>query len=134
MRKLILLAAMFISMNIYGQDTIRMDTFNFNFEKGSIVRNGTHYARSTFIEIYEVITDSIVYSFGLEYKYSDSSFVRKVQRPSCDRKIYDMMKATSEQAARNQEKSRKETIEFLNRHRASEEVWRMFKLYGLIKE
>lgn len=137
MRKFILLAIMFIAMNAYGQDTVRMDTSNLKLKEGvAISKSGIKYSRSgkTYTEIYDVVTDSIVYKFGLEFKSSDSTFVRKVCMDSCNRKVYDMMKRTTQQMVDSQEEARKETVEFLNRYRASTEIWLMFKLYDILKK
>lgn len=137
MRKFILLAVMFIAMNAHGQDTVRMDTSNLKLKEGVVInKSGIKYSRSgkTYTEIYDVVTDSIVYRFGLEFRSSDSTFVRKVCMENCNRKVYDMMSRTTQQMLDAQEEARKETVEFLNRYGASTEVWLMFKLYGILKK
>lgn len=141
MRKFVLLALMLVAVRMYGQDTIpaqaRLDALSgIELKDGvDVSKSGIMYSHSgkTFTEIYEVVTDSMVYRFGLEFRSADSSFVRKVPMESYTREFYDIMKVTTEQALENQENARKETIEFLNRYRTSPEVWLLFKLHGLLK-
>lgn len=138
MRKIILIALVLVSVGVYGQDTIpaqpKLDSLSgIALKEGvSIFKSGTRYSGKTYTEIYEVITDSIVYRFGMEFK-SDSTFIKRVPMDSCDRKVYDMMNRTTEKVLSEQESNRKETIEFLNRYRTSYEVWLYFKLLGIIR-
>lgn len=138
MRKFILSALMLVSVGVYGQDDIpaqaKLDTRSgIELKDGvSIYKSGTRYSGKTYTEIYEAVTDSVVYRFGLEFK-SDGTFVRRVPMENCDRKVYDMMHETTERVFAEQEERRKGTIEFLNRYRTSPEVWFLFKLYGILK-
>lgn len=137
MRKIILIALVLVSVGVYGQDTIpaqpKLDSLSgITLKEGvSISKSGTRYSGKTYTEIYEVITDSIVYRFGMEFK-SDSTFIRRVPMDGCDRKVYDMMNGTTERVLSEQEKRRKETIEFINRYRTSYEVWMYFKILGIL--
>lgn len=125
---------------VYNGDTITINSLS-DEKKDTIIiadgvnvhRSGTRYSHSgrTYTEIYEVITDSIVHRFGLEFRSADSSFVRKVPMEGTTRKLYDQMKSDMEFVLRNQERMRKETIEFINRYRTSPEVWLYFKLLGI---
>ena len=141
MRKFILLALMLVVVKVYGQDTIPVqaksdENSGIELKDGvDISKSGTMYSRSgkTYTEIYEVVTDSMVYRFGLEFRSADSSFVRKVPMQGYTREFYDMMKVTTKQVLENQENARKETIEFLNRYRTSPEVWLLFKIYGILE-
>lgn len=84
------------------------------------------------MEIYEVISDSLVRRFGMEFRSSDSTFVRKVPMEGCTRKVYDQMKSDVDFVIHNQEELRKETIEFINTYRTSYEVWYYFKCLGIL--
>lgn len=137
MRRIILIALVLISMGVYGQDTIPAQT-KFGHLSGIalkegvyISKSGTRYSGKTYTEIYEVVTDSIVYRFGMEFK-SDSTFIRRVPMESCDRKVYDMMNGITKRVLSEQEKRRKNTIEFINRYRTSYEVWLYFKVLGIL--
>lgn len=138
MRKFILSALILVSVGVYGQDDIpvqaKLDTRSGIEMKipSFISKIGTRHSGKTYTEIYEVVTDSVVYRFGLEFK-SDGAFVRRVPMENCDRKVYDMMHETTERVFAEQEELRKETIEFLNRYRTSPEVWFLFKVYGILK-
>ena len=116
------------SVMCYGKDKLLdKSKQDIQLKEGVYVhRSGTRYSGKTYIEIYDVVTDSIVYGFGLEFK-SDSTFIRRVLLESCDRKVYDMMNGVTERVLSEQEKRRKETIEFINSYRASYEVWLYFK-------
>lgn len=100
-----------------------------------VQKSGVRYSYSgkTFTEIYSILTDSVVYRFGLEFKSSDSSFVRKVTLDSYDRKVYDMINRSSDTAINNQEKLSKETVEFLQR-RNYRDIWILFKTYEVLKK
>lgn len=138
MRKFILLALMLVAVGVYGQDDIPAQAklaalSGIELPDGvSISKSGTRYSRKTYTEIYDAVTDSIVYRFGLEFKY-DGTFVGRVPMENCDRKVYDMMRETTERMIAEQEELRKGTIEFLNRCRTSPEVWLLFKLYEVLK-
>lgn len=138
MRKFILLTFMFVAAGMYGQDAMpaqpKVDSLSsIELKEGvSVSKSGTRYSKKTYTDIYEIVTDSIVYRFGLEFRY-DSTLLRRVPMENCDRKVYDMMKVTTEKTILEQEKRRKETIEFFNRYRTSAEVWVLFKIYGLLK-
>lgn len=131
------MALVLTSVGIYGQDTIPAQPklailSGIVLTEGvSISKSGTQYSGKTYTEIYEVVTGSIVYRFGMEFK-SDSTFIRRVPMESCDRKVYDMMNGTTERVLSEQEKRRKETIEFINRYRTSYEVWIYFKVLGIL--
>lgn len=131
---------MFISLSAYPQnespEKFKQDTTLTLCEGVNVCRAGTQYPRSgkTYVEIYEVLTDSLVMRFGMEFRISDSTFIRKVPMSSVDRKFYDQLKAETESIIRNQESYRKKTIEFINSNRASYEVWSYFKLLGIIEE
>lgn len=139
MRKFIFIAMVIISIGAYGQDALPapskpdpLSGFELN-ENVSISKSGVRYSGKTYTEIYDVVTDSVVYRFGMEFKY-DSTFIKRVPMDSCDRKVYDMMNRTTEKVLSEQESNRKETIEFLNRYRTSYEVWLYFKLLGIIRK
>lgn len=138
MRKFILLTFMLVAVGVYGQDNMptqpKLDSLSgIELKEGVYVsKSGTRLSGKTYTDIYEVITDSIVYRFGLEFRY-DSTFLRRVPMENCDRKVYDMMKTTTERTILEQEKHRRETIEFLNSYRTSAEVWLLFKIYGILK-
>lgn len=139
MKKIIFVMALLVSVVCYGQDKVldkpQQDTVI--LKKGVYVhRSGTRYSYSgkTYIEVYEVITDSIVHRFGLEFRSADSTFVRKVPMEGTTRALYDRMKSDTEFVLRNQEPMRKATIEFINRYRTSYEVWLHFKLLGILRK
>lgn len=141
MRKIILSAIMLVSLGVHGQDAVpkqpKLDSVSGIELKDNtyVIKEGYRYSYSgkTYTEIYNVLTDSMVYRFGLEFRSSDSTFIRKVPMDGCVRNVYNMMKATTEWTLKNQETARKETVEFLNRYRTSPEVWFMFKIYGVLK-
>lgn len=124
MKRFIAFGLLLFSIVSYGQSPEVMDAY--------IRRAGTRYSHSgrTYTEIYEVLTDSIVYSFGMEFRSADSSFVRKVPMESCSRKTYDMMQKNTEEAISKQEEMRKETLKFLDETAASYEVWKCFQFMG----
>lgn len=133
MRKVLVIVLLLASVMCYGQDKLpdkpKQDTPS---KEGVYVhRSGTRYSGKTYTEIYDVITDSVVNRFGLEFRSADSSFVRKVPMEGITRKLYDRMKADTDSTIRNQERMRKETIEFINGYRASYEVWLYFNLLGI---
>ena len=139
MKKIIFVMALLVSVVCYGQDKVpdkpKQDTVALK-EGVYVYRSGTRYSYSgkTYIEVYEVITDSIVYRFGMEFRSSDSTFVRKVPMEGTIRALYDRMKSDTEFVLRNQEPMRKATIEFINRYRTSYEVWLHFKLLGILRK
>ena len=94
-------------------------------------RSDTRYSGRTYTEIYEVITDSVVNRFGLEFRSADSTFVRRVPMDGITRELYDRMNSDVTSTVASQERLRKETIEFLNRYRTSYEVWLYFKVLGI---
>ena len=138
MKKLVLLSAFVASISMYGQDTLsvhpKMDaikklSLRHNVE---VAKSGVRYSSKTYTEIYEAVTDSIVYKFGLEFTL-DSTFVREVPMENCDRRVYDMMQLTTKNALKQKEQRKKDTINFLDNYSSSYEVWRLFMQYGLIK-
>lgn len=138
MRKFILMAFVLISLGACAQDTVsakpKLDPLSeIVLEKGASISKygvmGSPTGR-TYTEIYEVVTDSIVYRFGMEFK-ADSTFVRLFPMQNCDRKFYDSMKRETERVLAEQDEMREETIEFINRYRTSYEVWKYFKLLGI---
>lgn len=135
MKKIMTLMALLASVVCYGQDKlpdkIQQDTVTLK-EGVYVHRAGTRYSRKTYTEIYEVITDSVVNRFGLEFRSADSSFVRKVPMEGTIRRLYDQMKSDVDSIVNNQERMRKETIEFINRYRTSYEVWLYFKVLGIL--
>lgn len=136
MKKIVFVMALLVSAVCYGQDKMpdKLEQDTVTLKDGVHVHKaGICYSHSgrTYTEIYEVVTDSIVHRFGLEFRSADSSFVRKVPMTGYDRKFYDMMKRTTEQVLVEQEEREKETIEFINRYRTSPEVWLYFKLLGI---
>lgn len=137
MRKIFVMLALVISATLKGQNTIpkkaEQDCRKVELKDGvNVLHAGTSYTRNTYTEIYEILTDSIVYRFGLVYS-KDSTFIRREQREGTVRKLYDQMKRIDAYVERNQERHRKETEEFVNFHRASYEVWSYFKLLGILK-
>lgn len=132
MRNIVLLALMLITVRLYSQDATKEISLK---DSTFIVKSSIEYSHSgkTYTEIYEVVTDSIVYRFGLMFRSSDSTFVRRVPKDSYTREFYDIMKRETEWMIRNQENARKETIDFLNRYRTSPEVWFLFNLYKVLK-
>lgn len=133
MKKIMTLMALLASAVCYGQDKlpdkIQQDTVTLK-EGVYVHRAGTRYSGKTYTEIYEVITDSVVNRFGLEFR-SDSTFLRRVPMEGTTRKLYDRMKSDADFVASNQERLRKETIEAINSYRTSYEVWVYFKLLGI---
>lgn len=134
MKKLFLIAVICVASVLgYGQ---AKDSVNISLKEGvSVKKSGVQDSPGGkyYTEIYEVITDSVVYQFGLEFR-SDSTFYRKVQMGSINRKLYDDMAARTSKMVAEQERLRKETIEFVNRFRTSYEVWLLFKLYNVLKK
>ena len=133
MKKIMIVMALLASAVCYGQDKlpdkIQQDTVALK-EGVYVHRAGTRYSRKTYTEIYEVITDSVVNRFGLEFR-SDSTFLRRVPMEGTTRKLYDRMKSDADFVASNQERLHKETIEVINSYRTSYEVWAYFKLLGI---
>lgn len=97
-------------------------------KEACIIKEGCSGTPSTYTEIYMVVTDSIVYRFGLKFWSADSSFIKKVPMEPYSRRFYDQMQADKERAKRTQEQRRKETIEFINGYRSSPEVWLQFQI------
>ena len=138
MRKFILAFLLLGALNVYGQDTIpaqpkidRESGFELK-DNVSIFKSGIIYGSKTYTDIYDVVTDSIVHRFGLEFKY-DSTFVRRVPMQDVNRKLYDVMNTTTIKALSEQDSMQKETIDFLNRYKTSVEIWTLFKMYELLK-
>lgn len=137
MRKIFILLAFTISVSLNGQDIFperaKQEFRKVELKEGVNVHHvGTEYTRNTYTEIYEILTDSIVYRFGLVYS-KDSTFIKREQRDGTIRKLYDQMKYIDAYVERSQEQRRKETEEFVNSYRASYEVWSYFKLLGVLK-
>ena len=134
MRKILTVVMLLVSVICYGQDKLPdKPKQEIPLKEGVYVhRSGTRYSSKTYTEIYEVITDSVVNRFGLEFRSADSSFVRKVPMEGTTRKLYDQMKSDADSIVNNQERMRKETIEFINRYRTSYEVWLYFKVLGIL--
>lgn len=136
MKKISVVMALLVSVMCYGQDKLpnkpRQETpINVTLKEGTYVhKSGTRHSGRTYTEIYEVITDSVVNRFGLEFR-SDSTFLRGVPMDGTTRKLYDQMNSDTEFVLRNQERLRKETVEFLNRYRTSYGVWFYFKVLGI---
>ena len=139
MRKIVFVMALLVSTICYGQDKMpgkpKQETTILK-EGVYVHRSGTRYSHSgrTYMEIYDVITDSIVHRFGMEFRSVDSTFVRKVSMGGTTRALYDRMKSDMEFVLRNQERMQKETIEFINGYRTSHEVWSYFKLLGILRK
>lgn len=135
MRKVFVILALAISVAVSGQDIMpkkaKHDCIKDEL-KDSVHYAGTEYTRNTYTDIYEILTDSIVYRFGLVY-YKDSTFIKREQRDGIARKFYDQMKRDTQEMIANQERRRKETEEFINSYRASYEVWSYFKLLEILK-
>lgn len=135
MRKVFVILALAISVAVSGQDIMpkkaKHDCIKDEL-KDSVHYAGTEYTRNTYTDIYEILTDSIVYRFGLVY-YKDSTFIKREQRGGITRKFYDQMKRDTQEMIANQERRRKETEEFINSYRASYEVWSYFKLLEILK-
>lgn len=135
MKKIMIVMALLASAVCYGQDKlsdkIQQDTVALK-EGVYVHRAGIRYSRKTYTEIYEVITDSVVNRFGLEFR-SDSIFLRRVPMEGTTRKLYDRMKSDADFVDSNQERLRKETIEVINSYRTSYEVWAYFKLLGIFR-
>ena len=127
--------ALAISVAVSGQDIMpkkaKHDCIKDEL-KDSVHYAGTEYTRNTYTDIYEILTDSIVYRFGLVY-YKDSTFIKREQRDGIARKFYDQMKRIDAYVERCQEQRRKETEEFVNSYRESYEVWSYFKLLEILK-
>ena len=137
MRKIFVMLALVISVTLKGQNTIpkraKQNCRKVELKDGVDVHHaGTEYTRNTYTEIYEILTDSIVYRFGLVYS-NDSTFIKREQRDGTVRKLYNQMKRIDAYVERSQEQRRKETEEFVNFYRASYEVWSYFKLLGILK-
>ena len=133
MRKILTVVMLLASVICYGQDKLPdKPKQEIPLKEGVYVhRSGTRYSSKTYTEIYDVITDSVVNRFGLEFR-SDSTFLRRVPMDGTTRKLYDQMNSDTEFVLRNQERLRKETVEFLNRYRTSYEVWLYFKVLGIL--
>lgn len=133
MRKILTVVMLLASVICYGQDKLPdKPKQDIPLKKGVYVhRSGTRYSSKTYTEIYDVVTDSVVNRFGLEFRSADSSFVRKVPMEGTTRRLYDQMKSDADLIVNNQERMRKETIEFINRYRTSYEVWLYFKVLGI---
>ena len=136
MRKLFIVMLLLVAVSCHAQDSLPRKAKPDSPIGASVQYSGRTYSYSgkRYIDVYEVLTDSIVYRFGLEFRAADSSFVRKVSMDGTVRKLYDQMKANAEYVEKNQERMRKETIEHINRYRTSPEVWFYFKLYGILDE
>ena len=134
MRKILTVVMLLASVICYGQDKLPdKPKQEIPLKEGVYVhRSGTRYSSKTYTEIYDVVTDSVVNRFGLEFRSADSSFVRKVPMEGTTRKLYDQMKSDADSIVNNQERMRKETIEFINRYRTSYEVWLYFKVLGIL--
>lgn len=134
MRKILTVVMLLVSVICYGQDKLPdKPKQDIPLKEGVYVhRSGTRYSSKTYTEIYDVITDSVVNRFGLEFRSADSSFVRKVPMEGTTRRLYDQMKSDADSIVNNQERMRKETIEFINRYRTSYEVWLYFKVLGIL--
>lgn len=140
MKKIIFVMALLTSTVCYGQDKMPVKPkpetpISVTLKEGVYVhRSGTRYSGKTYMEIYDVITDSVVNRFGLEFRSADSAFVRKVSMEGTTRALYDRMKLDTEFVLHNQERMRKETIEFINGYRTSYEVWLYFRLLGILRK
>ena len=134
MRKILTVVMLLASVICYGQDKLPdKPKQEIPLKEGVYVhRSGTRYSSKTYTEIYDVITDSVVNRFGLEFRSADSSFIRKVLMEGTTRRLYDQMKSDVASIVNNQERMRKETIEFINRYRTSYEVWLYFKVLGIL--
>lgn len=134
MRKILTVVMLLVSVICYGQDKLPdKPKQEIPLKEGVYVhRSGTRYSSKTYTEIYDVITDSVVNRFGLEFRSADSSFIRKVPMEGTTRRLYDQMKSDADSIVNNQERMRKETIEFINRYRTSYEVWLYFKVLGIL--
>ena len=137
MRKIFVILALTISVAVNGQDIplkkAKQDCRKIEFKDGVNIHHvGTEHTQNTYTEIYEILTDSIVYRFGLVYS-KDSTFIKREQRDGTVRKLYDQMKRIDAYVERSQEQRRKETEEFVNFYRAYYEVWSYFKLLGILK-
>lgn len=136
MRKILTVVMLLASVICYGQDKLpdkpKPETpINVTLKEGAYVhKSGIRYSGKTYTEIYEVITDSVVNRFGLEFR-SDSTFLRRVPMEGITRELYDRMNSDVASTVSSQERLRKETIEFLNRYRTSYEVWFYFKVLGI---
>lgn len=141
MRNLFLTTLLLTATGMYGQDTIsvqpKMDRLSGIKIKDdvSVHKSGVRYSPlgKTYTEIYEVVTDSIVHRFGLEFRSSDSTFIRRVFMDDYNRAFYDMLRRGDEQVRREREKDRKATVDFLNRYNTSPEVWFLFMKYKILK-
>lgn len=137
MRKILVILAFAVSVLANGQDITpkraEQECRKIELKDDVYVHHaGTEYTRNTYTEIYEILTDSIVYRFGLVYS-KDSTFIKREQRDGIIRKLYDQMKYIDAYVERNQEKRRNETEEFIDSYRASYEVWSYFRLLGVLK-
>lgn len=133
MRKIIF-TVLLATVNCFAQDSLpNRAKHDIVTPKGDsyIHRAGTRYTRSTYTEVYEVLTDSIVYRFGLMFRSADSSFIKRVPLDGTVRTLYDRMQADTEFILKNQERLREETIKTLNRHRTSPKVWWQFMLLDI---
>ena len=131
MKKIIFAMALLASFSCYGQS-------NKSVQDTALLKN-VHYAGRQwshtgkyYTEIYEVLTDTLVHRFGLRFLSADSSFVKKVPMDGINRRLYDQMKADMEYVSEHQEEMRKETIDMINRHRTSPEVWLYFEALELL--
>lgn len=98
----------------------------------NVHRAGTEYTKNTYTELYEILTDSVVYRFGMVYT-KDSTFIKREQRDGTTRSFYDQMKRIDKYVEQRQERYRKETVEFLNSYRVSYEIWYYFNLLKILR-
>lgn len=114
--------------------SVQVDSLHMEVKDGvQILKSGVQYSLRTFTEIYEVLTDSLVYRFGMEYRISDSTFIRRRPMSGYSRKLYDEMQSETKRILEKQEEIREQTIEFINRNRASSEVWMYFQTLDILK-
>lgn len=124
MRKISFVALLMASVVCYGQDELPnkpgIPIRNFLRENVFIHKSVNHYSGKTYTEVYEIITDSVVSRFGMEFLY-DSTFVRRVPMKRIQRKLYDRMRGGI--TSSDKEHLRKETIGFINRYSSLYEIW-----------
>lgn len=137
MRKTILFLATLVMLSAHSQESEK-ETFknlvSMFAPTDTIVLqdSGVKRDNNTYMDVYRVFSDSAVVEFEMQYWYCDSTFLRGCISRKWSRREYDFIRRMSREAKRDLEKDRKETIEFLNRERASKQVWTLFKLYELL--
>lgn len=119
-----------------GQDTIpeqlNLDSlrvfFKLDFSDSTVVElEGQIFERKYRIDVYAVLTDTVVYKIGLKFRWDNGAYAGTWRESAISRRLYEDMKHPFKGVAEENERRKKETIEFINQEssqKAAEEVWR----------